>query len=617
MRPVSATLEYLTYSWETDKVCCITDSHPGPHFARNLVSVDGFVRRVERIGTTSGWRPLTGTIKVCIPSTAQMIAKDSFADWGNLMAVAFEHASRLSVIGPGSFAPCVSLSSICIPSSVKVICGGCFRRSPSLSSVTFAADSELLRIGKEAFGQCALTSIILPPRLVELGPLAFTGPALREISVAGESRNFSTFRDCLLGFHETTLVLYFGNQSEVVVRNGIEELGPSCFAERTVISGVIFERVSIVWRFGRSAFEKCTSLLSICIPSSVEVISAGCFAECASLSVVTFEAGSVLSRIESHAFYRCVALSSILLPGGVVRIGDSAFRSCSKLTSFALPDHLASLGFCWLMGTSVREIEIPSENHWFKTSGGFLVNFDGDLALWYFGSVWDLTVPKSVKTIGLYCCSGCVDIARVKFEAGCEVSRFEQSAFSESSLLSILIPASVELICRNCFGGCKQLSKVEFEAGSRLSRIEAAAFRSCRSLSSICIPCSVELIRGHCFADCRGLSNVTFECRSKLSRIDMWAFQGSALSLICIPSSVAVVGDCCFGQCQHLSAITFEDDSKLTRIEGSAFAGCYMLASVTIPPSIRGVFGECPPEVKTVLAEVGGNAKGSGGESEA
>jgi hypothetical protein len=45
---------------------------------------------------------------------------------------------------------------------------------------------------------------------------------------------------------------------------------------------------------GESAFERCSSLRSICIPSSVESIPELCFKDCTRLSNLTFEAGSKL-----------------------------------------------------------------------------------------------------------------------------------------------------------------------------------------------------------------------------------------------------------------------------------------------------------------------------------
>jgi len=73
-----------------------------------------------------------------------------------------------------------------------------------------------------------------------------------------------------------------------------------------------------VTSIGNSAFEGCTNLSSVSIPSSVKVISAGAFREC--------------------------SLSSITLPNSVTSIGSSAFRGCSGLTSVTIPNSVTSIG---------------------------------------------------------------------------------------------------------------------------------------------------------------------------------------------------------------------------------------------------------------------------------
>jgi hypothetical protein len=68
---------------------------------------------------------------------------------------------------------------------------------------------------------------------------------------------------------------------------------------------------------GRYAFANCSSLSSICIPSSVEKLSDYCFEECQSLSTIEFEIDSHLSRVEQSVFSGCSSLSSIWIPSSL------------------------------------------------------------------------------------------------------------------------------------------------------------------------------------------------------------------------------------------------------------------------------------------------------------
>jgi hypothetical protein len=61
---------------------------------------------------------------------------------------------------------------------------------------------------------------------------------------------------------------------------------------------VTFESNSKLLQIESRAFNECSSLPSICIPSSVKILYARCFDQCSSLSNVTFGPSSRLSQIE-------------------------------------------------------------------------------------------------------------------------------------------------------------------------------------------------------------------------------------------------------------------------------------------------------------------------------
>lgn len=68
------------------------------------------------------------------------------------------------------------------------------------------------------------------------------------------------------------------------------------------------------------AFQDCTTLVSVEIPSSVRVINYG-------------------------AFYGCTGLTSVIIPEGVEEIYDCAFKGCTSLTSVTLPKSIKQVSF--------------------------------------------------------------------------------------------------------------------------------------------------------------------------------------------------------------------------------------------------------------------------------
>lgn len=79
-----------------------------------------------------------------------------------------------------------------------------------------------------------------------------------------------------------------------------------------------FINTNNIINIGSNAFESCSSLTSINLPSS-------------------------LKSIASYAFRYCSSLTSINLPDSLTSIGDDAFRGCSLLTTINLPDSLTSI----------------------------------------------------------------------------------------------------------------------------------------------------------------------------------------------------------------------------------------------------------------------------------
>lgn len=85
-----------------------------------------------------------------------------------------------------------------------------------------------------------------------------------------------------------------------------------------------------------SAFENCSGLTSVEIPSSVTSIGSRAFYGCSGLTSVEIPAS--VTSIGSDAFCGCYRLSSVEIPASVTSIGYRAFARCSGLTSVTFGD---------------------------------------------------------------------------------------------------------------------------------------------------------------------------------------------------------------------------------------------------------------------------------------
>ncbi len=124
-----------------------------------------------------------------------------------------------------------------------------------------------------------------------------------------------------------TLIAYDGTATDVVVPEGVEEIGSYAFANCTNLVSVTLP--STLEYIGYGAF-RGTALASVVIPEGVENIGYEAFAYCTNLVSVTLP--STLESIGDNAFYN-TALASVALPEGVENIGYEAFADCTNLVT--------------------------------------------------------------------------------------------------------------------------------------------------------------------------------------------------------------------------------------------------------------------------------------------
>ena len=149
-----------------------------------------------------------------------------------------------------------------------------------------------------------------------------------------------------------------------------------------------------------SAFEGCTTLASIVVPSGVTIID-GSFSGCTSLVSVTLP--NTLVEICGGTFNSCTSLETIILPNSVKIVGNMAFAFCPKLKSVTLSNTLEELGNeVFFNCTSLEHIVLPSSLEFIP-----MATFDGCKAL------KTIVIPVSVTGIGgdaFYDCTALTDV---------------------------------------------------------------------------------------------------------------------------------------------------------------------------------------------------------------
>ena len=187
--------------------------------------------------------------------------------------------------------------------------------------------------------------------------------------------------------------------TSLTLPSGVTEIGDYAFFRCSGLTSLTLP--SGVTKIGGNAFYGCSGLTSLTLPSSVTWIGDSAFLGCSGLTSLTIPSG--VTEIGGKAFYGCSGLTSLTLPSGVTEIGNWAFYGCSGLTSLTLPSGVTEIGVNAFLGCSgLTSLTIPSGVTWI-----------GDYAFWGCSGLTSLTLPSGVTWIGDYAFQYCCDLTSI------------------------------------------------------------------------------------------------------------------------------------------------------------------------------------------------------------
>ena len=198
-----------------------------------------------------------------------------------------------------------------------------------------------------------------------------------------------------------------------------------------------------------AAFEDCTKLESVTLPSSVEEIGCNAFYNCTSLKSITIP--KKVKEIQYNTFQNCTSLTNVTIPESVTEIQSDAFNGCTSLQSITLPNSLEDIGGgCFENCTSLKSIKIPSKIK--ELRYGTFMNCK---------NLSSVSLPYDMRTLGYCVFQGC------------------------TSLTSITLPKKLTAIDGDCFRDCTNLKNVTIKG--YITNISGYAFKDCTSLSKVTI----------------------------------------------------------------------------------------------------------------------------------
>ena len=109
---------------------------------------------------------------------------------------------------------------------------------------------------------------------------------------------------------------------------------------------------------GRCAFDSCSNLSDVTLPTSLRIIGQCAFNDCTALRSIQLPEG--LTAIKEDAF-NAAGLVSITFPSTLRELRNGAFMNCEKLQSLRLPEGLTTIGvWAFYCNPNISSIYIPA-----------------------------------------------------------------------------------------------------------------------------------------------------------------------------------------------------------------------------------------------------------------
>lgn len=356
------------------------------------------------------------------------------------------------------------------------------------------------------------------------------------------------------------------------------------------------------------AFNGCSALTAVSLPSTLTEIGYGAFYFCSSLREIVIP--DSVTTLRDSVFFGCSSMVTAVLPKNLKTLGSSMFASCNALVSVTLPKNLETMKSQVFSGcTSLESIDLPDT---LKTIESMVFSNCSSLT--------EVILPERLTYIGSSAFSGCDALTEMRIPAGVET--VEQGAFAYSDALQEIIvaegnpwytsndgvlytkdmttllqypagkggrftvPTTVRTFGRSAFGQCTKLTAVTIPKG--VTEIPGSLFSLCTGLETVALPDTVTSIGSDAFSDCEKLVSIVLP--ENLTNIGDYAFENcTSLTEIVIPEGVYHIGMCTFQYCENLSQVTLPE--SLTGIDIYAFSET-ALTSVEIPEGVTNI-GHC------------------------
>lgn len=525
--------------------------------------------------------------KITFPDSVTTLGESAFGYCDKLVFV--NTGNGLTEIPDSAFHHCNALENITIGSSVKKIGSYTFQSCTSLKSVAIPDSVE--EIAEAAFSECtALTDVSVGLGVKSIGKNAFAKTKLYDVADNGVYYAGKWAIDSVANVDEVQ-----NNGGDLILRDDTVGIANSAFYGTKITVLIVPDSVLYI---GMGSFRKCTELTAIDLGKGVKTLGESAFRECEKLGRGKVGFGTSLETIGKYAFAGCKDLgnpqytkySPIKLPKTVMKIGQYAFYQTDYWTRSTDPA-------IYIPAEMQYRQNNVKENYWFvgykkteDTTSKTLAVKEGTIGISEYACykktvITSITIPESVKMIGIGAFSQCSALMNVFIDQFSPITEIPDYAFYKcSALMEVQVPSTVTKIGRSAF----------YKSGIMAANVSQF----------------VETIGDYAFFGCSNLVEVNFGTdtgKSVLTTIGQYAFaNNTALPRITLPDTVVSIGKSAFSKNTALTTVVFS--SALTEIGESAFYTCTSLKQIQIPDGVKEIkkktFYKCENLTYAVLNSV-------------
>ena len=523
---------------------------------------------------------------VSIPNTVTYIGARAFRNCSKLATITFvDGGNEALVIGDYAFYYTSALGSIALPERLAALGNNAFDNS-GISAIEFGGN-KLMTLGNNVFSNTNLVEVTLPDGIVTIGDQLFYGSSdLKKVTFGDGlvSIGFGTFGAAT----DIEEVNFPASLKTMGINTFYFSDGYNAYT-CSKLTKVTFGEASQLKSIPSGTFAY-TGITSFTVPATVTAIEnrdpsensdyrPGAFAGCSALERVTFEQGTMCTVIGDHAFNGCTALAEIVIPTRVSTLGTYSFSGCTALESIVIPESCTKFGdYVFYGATALADIDLKSAATEFTSY------------MFYRTAITSIVIPDTVSYIGNACFAG-TPLVEVTVPAGVESMGW--GVFSECKALeSVTILAQLKELPDDSFDGCEKLANVKLS--STIEIIREDAFANCTSLTTITLPAALKEMESAFEGSALGeykieAGNTTYAVsEGVLFSADMTKIlsypANRAVDSFTIPKEVTEIGANTFSGITSLKNVTFEEGGVNKLVIGeSAFYNCKGIETIVLP----------------------------------